>query len=297
VGFEAIVRPANKAAGKAGLFELPSLAVSVVTYATNLPDLAQTLVSLERAVGYAKNLEVLGSARLFFIDNGPGDVWRHQLQDILADANRSGRFDTMELLSGHGNIGYGAGHNLAIRRNVCDFHLILNPDVLLAENALLQALAFMAAHPDAGLLTPAVVDGLGNRQYLCKRYPAVLDLLLRGFAPSFFKQLFKKRLDRYELRDLLGDAVVWDMPIVSGCFMLFRRSVLTQVQGFSPAYFLYFEDFDISLRTARVARTAYVPTVRITHFGGHAAKKGRRHIGMFLRSAFTFFNQHGWKWV
>ena len=59
---------------------------------------------------------------------------------------------------------------------------------------------------------------------------------------------------------------------------------------------MYFEDFDLSLRIAPAHKVMYVPAVRIIHFGGDAAKKGRRHVGMFIRSAVTFFSHHGWKW-
>ncbi|MDZ7620968.1 MAG: hypothetical protein U5O69_00470 [Candidatus Competibacteraceae bacterium] len=134
-----------------------------------------------------------------------------------------------------------------------------------------------------------------RRQHLCKSYPTVLDLALRGFAPVGLRRLFQTRLDCYELRDRIGDAVFWDPPIVSGCFMLARRAALERVEGFRPEYFLYFEDFDLSLRLAAVARLVYVPTVRIVHFGGRAARKGLRHVGFFLREEVVFFNQHGWR--
>ncbi len=65
--------------------------------------------------------------------------------------------------------------------------------------------------------------------------------------------------------------------------------------GFDPRYLLYFEDFDISLRTAEIARIAYVPTVRIVHEGGRAADKGLWHIWQFVRSAGIFFTQHTMK--
>jgi len=124
----------------------------------------------------------------------------------------------------------------------------------------------------------------------------VLDLALRGFAPTWLRRPFQARLDRYELRDQTGDLPFWDPPIVSGCFMLGRQATLAQVGGFRPEYFLYFEDFDLSLRLAAVTRLAYAPQVRIVHWGGHAARKGVRHIGLFLRAAVLFFHRHGWRW-
>ncbi len=272
---------------------LTHLDISLITHAPDLALLARVLEHLGRTLRHASQHGGLRGARLILVDNGPGTGWREPLQRTLDTAALPA---VVELLSGHGNIGYGAGHNLAFQAGGGDMHLILNPDVLLAEDALSEGLTFLTAHPEAGLLTPAAWGSDGQRQYLCKRYPTVLDLALRGFAPEGMRQRFQARLDRYELRDQTRDVVLWDPPIVSGCFMLCRRAVLDQVGGFRPEYFLYFEDFDLSLRLARVTRLAYVPTVRIVHLGGNAARKGIRHIGLFLRAATLFFQRHGWQW-
>ncbi len=269
------------------------LTIAIVAYAPDLALLATVLTHLDRALRHADQTGRLTAAHLILVDNGPGTAWREPLQHIVNNAALSAR---VELLSGHGNVGYGVGHNLALGHHHGDYHLILNPDVLLAEDALSAGLAFLAEHPEAGLITPAAWDQHGRRQYLGKRYPTVLDLALRGFAPTVLRRRFQARLDRYELREAIHNAVFWDPPIVSGCFMLCRRAALNQVGGFCPEYFLYFEDFDLSLRLAAVTRLVYVPTVRITHFGGHAARKGLLHIGRFIRAAILFFNRHGWRW-
>ncbi|MFO1372870.1 MAG: glycosyltransferase family 2 protein [Candidatus Competibacteraceae bacterium] len=269
------------------------LGITIVTYAPDLLVLAKTLSRLGRALAHARQRNLLAEAWLILVDNGPGSAWRNQLRTVLEAAALPA---TTELLSGHGNIGYGAGHNLALDRHDLEFHLILNPDVLLEENALSEGLAFLVAHPEAGLLVPAVWDADGQRQYLCKAYPTVLDLALRGFAPAWLKRLFRARLERYELRDWVGETVCWDPPLASGCFMLARRALLVRAGGFHRDYFLYFEDYDLSLRLAEHARLVFVPAVRIVHLGGHAARKGLHHIHLFLCSAISFFNRHGWRW-
>lgn len=270
-----------------------SLSVAIVTHAPDLAVLSDVLARIDRAVAHARQQRLLNEARLVLVDNGPCPDWRQPLRRLLDSAGLA--MDT-ELLSGHGNVGYGAGHNLALWRCGGDVHLILNPDVLLEEDALSEGLAFLAAHPEAGLVAPASRDEVGRPQYLCKAYPTVLDLALRGFAPGWLRRPFHARLDRYELRDRIGDTVLWDPPIASGCFMLCRRQVLERIGGFRPEFFLYFEDFDLSLRLASSARLACVPTVRIVHLGGHASRKGARHIGLFLLSAIRFFHRHGWRW-
>ena len=98
------------------------------------------------------------------------------------------------------------------------------------------------------------------------------------------------------MRDAIdGTATVWDPPIISGCFMLFRTALLQRLGGFDARYFLYFEDYDLSLRAHELTRVAFVPDVRVVHHGGGASRKGMKHIRLFGVSAFRFFNRFGWR--
>ena len=66
--------------------------------------------------------------------------------------------------------------------------------------------------------------------------------------------------------------------------------------GFDPKYFLYFEDYDWSVRLNKVTQTVYLPSFRAVHHGGHAARKGIEHVGWFVKSGMRFYNKHGWRW-
>lgn len=268
------------------------LSVSVVVYQPDIDQLTSTLAGLGAAC------DALHAARpdlpvvLHLVDNGG-------LPDVSAALDRLGAHGVLcSIIAGHGNVGYGLGHNLAIERSISDYHLVLNPDIDLAPDALKQALDFFDAHTEAGLITPWIGDEHGRQQFLCRRYPTLLDLFARGFLPARLRRLFTRRLARYEMRDRLNARdIVWDPPIVSGCFMLFRTSVLKQLGGFDARYFLYFEDYDLSLRAHDVTRVVYAPAVRVLHHGGGAARKGSAHIRMFMASAYKFFNRFGWKWL
>lgn len=272
--------------------EIEGLSVSVVVYRPELAELASTLASLGAACDALRAMRPGLSVALYLVDNGG-------LPDVRAelDALQAHHVETV-ILTGHGNVGYGRGHNLAIERAVSRYHLVLNPDIDLDREALLRAVDFFEAHPEVGLLTPWIGDEQGHQQFLCRRYPTLLDLFVRGFLPGSLRRLFTRRLARYEMRDLINDRdIVWDPPIVSGCFMLFRTSVLKNLAGFDARYFLYFEDYDLSLRAHDVARVAYAPAVRVLHHGGGAARKGSAHIRMFVASAYKFFSRFGWKWL
>jgi GT2 family glycosyltransferase len=120
-------------------------------------------------------------------------------------------------------------------------------------------------------------------------------LFLRGFAPRVLRERNAPALARYEMRDLPADRVYSPVPLASGCFMLMRTALFRRVGGFDPRFFMYFEDYDLSLRLGREAAWGYVPGARIVHHGGDASRKGFRHVAWFLRSAWRFFATHGWR--
>lgn len=270
--FQAVDSQANKQ---------PLLTVSIVTFNPDFDELKKTLDSLKSA----SNELAPRLVSVTIVDNSFIDEVSSFLRQNYPELS-------IKLIQGHGNIGFGRAHNLAMGQ-MGEFHLILNPDVQLASDALKNAISFMQTNENCGLLSPYATWPDGERQYLCKHYPAIFDLILRGFAPKVIRSLFSRRLAKYELQDETQNAVYWNPPIVSGCFMFFRSSALEKIGAFNDNFFLYFEDFDLSFRSSRIVDTAYAPEVRIIHTGGHASKKGFWHIKVFIRSAFIFYANHG----
>lgn len=279
------------AAGRAAMETVTRLlSVSIVIYGPVTPMLANTLISLDRALGQLPE----AASTVYLVNNNPTPLEFDALSALGFEGFSRGT--SFNLIEGHGNIGYGRAHNVAINLTSARFHLVLNPDIDLASDALAQGLRFLRQHPEVGLLTPLIAGADGALQFLCRRPPALADLLIRGFLPSRLHKLFDRRLAHYEMRDVIGvHDVVYDPPIMSGCFMLFNTEILRAIGGFDPRYFLYFEDYDLSLRATRVTHSAYVPSVKVVHFGGQASRKGWHHISMFVVSAFKFYRRFGWR--
>ena len=273
-----------------------SLSISIVIYDTPLENFERNLVKALSAVKYLeKNQSPVQWTYIYIINNS-----KIPLADQLApriDKDLKRVKCSFFVLEGHGNIGYGSAQNLVLAEAVGEVHVFMNPDVVLAEDSLAQGLKYLDKEHDVVALSPKCSDLQNNKQPLCKRYPSIFDLFVRGFFSEKLRKVFNKRLSNYEMRDLSDSYPSHEIPIISGCFMMCRSKAVFKVGGFDPKYFLYFEDFDLSLRLREVGRLAYVPTVSIIHTGGNASKKGLRHIMLFVKSAIKFFNTYGWKWT
>lgn len=263
-----------------------TLSVSCVTYALDTEIVKATLGSLACACELAQQQGVLTTTHLYLIDNGPDHRNKDKLIDIQRDIQH--KFTTVELISGYGNVGYGRGHNLALSSTRADYHLVLNPDVLLAEDNIQIALDYMNKNPQVGLLAPDAMDEFGNRQFIAKRTPSLLVLLLRAFPFRLLHRLMIKKLNDYECRDLIPANKPVEIELASGCYMFLRTSTAQQVGGFDPDFFMYFEDFDLSLRIANLSQVVHHPELKIVHYGGGASKKGLLHLRYFFVSYFQF---------
>jgi len=264
------------------------LSVSIVVYELDASLLKRLLRSL--LVAFNEAHINTNSTTISVIDNGDN---LSDLKSLVKSPALSG--PAYRIISNEKNVGYGKAHNQVIEKEKSKYHLILNPDVILFPDSLKIGLNYLEGNPDTCAVSPQAYDEKGNRQYLCKTYPSLYKLLLRGFAPDWLKKCKQKGLHYYEMRDMVEANEAACVEIISGCFILCRTELLQKIRGFDPRYFLYFEDFALSIELGKLSKLVYLPEMRIKHFGGNSSRKGIKHIRMFAQSAFIFFNTYGWK--
>ena len=263
-----------------------SLSVGIVIYHPDLARLEACLRCLAKAVARLGAV----ATEVTLIDNGPAQA-DASLEALWNGLQVSDLPYRLRRLGGQGNVGYGRGNNRVIEAARTTWHLVLNPDAELAEDALERGLMHLRMQPATVMVAAWTLGPDGLPQSLVKRYPSLWVLALRGLGLG--QQ--SRRARAYTVQ--ASEAIVTDVTgcMVSGSFMLCRTQSLQQVGGFDPGYFLYFEDFDLSLRLAEEGRIVWARDVRVMHHGGGAARKGWRHVLMFVRSAARFFSCHGWR--
>jgi GT2 family glycosyltransferase len=273
------------------------LSVSIVTYRSNLELFNSLIDSLICALGHARG-EYLLTADLVVVIN---DTLEERIAGIERAVDcvreRAPEYVRLHIVKGHGNIGYGAGQNRALETVASDYHLILNPDVFLEKASILEGLRYLDGHAEVAMLVPQGFDPHNEYARLSKRHPSVLVLLLRALAVRSSDGLLGRRVARYTYGGELPCDAPKSITLASGCFMLCRTDTLKRVNGFDERYFLYFEDYDLSLRVKNYGQIVELPQARITHYGGHTARRDLRRVAHFLRSGVRFFNRYGWRIV
>ncbi|TGM56541.1 glycosyltransferase [Leptospira adleri] len=284
---------------------ISGLTVSIVIYKPNLGVLKESLDSLLSSLLYQSKEE---SDRFDFfidlIDNSPtyGENASKILEELKSNQELKRTKIHFRYLHFPENLGYGAANNRSILESKTKFHLILNPDIKMIPETIELCVRYLKENPNCDVVVPAVLNwesfgkeiDFDDLQFLVKSYPSVFVLFLRAFAPNFIRKFFQKRLDSYDLREKDWQLTQKSVPLVSGCFIFAKTESLRKIGGFDESFFLYFEDFDLSMR---LNRKDYFPEIKIYHKGGNSSKKGFLHIRLFVTSAFRFFNKFGWKWL
>lgn len=249
------------------------LSVVIVNY--NVKDyVAQCLMSVERAV---KGID----AEVFVVDN-------HSKDSSCAYIRKM--FPWVKLIESNHNLGFARGNNVAIRRAVGEYVLLLNPDTIVGENVLRDAMMFMDEHPKAG--------GVGVRMY--NDNGTVAPESRRALpSPMVAMRKFMGFSSRYYMSHL-----PWDSPqrieIISGAFCMMRHEALYKAGLLDEDFFMYGEDIDMSYRLLKAGYENWYLPLDIIHYKGESTNKSSfRYVHVFYNAMLIFFKKHysGLSWL
>lgn len=203
------------------------------------------------------------------------------------------KFPTVKLIANKDNTGFSIANNQAIRVSNGKYVLLLNPDTLVEEDTFAKTVAFMNEHPDAGGLGVKMIDGKGQFLPESKRglpTPSVAFYKIFGLSALFPKS---KIFGKYHL-GYLSKNQTHSIEVLSGAFMLMRKSVLDQVGLLDEDFFMYGEDIDLSYRIILGGyKNYYFHDARIIHYKGESTKKSSvNYVFVFYRAMVIFAKKH-----
>jgi N-acetylglucosaminyl-diphospho-decaprenol L-rhamnosyltransferase len=194
------------------------------------------------------------------------------------------------VVRGRENLGFGRGCNVGIARAKTPYVLLLNPDATLTREGLERLADFLDRHPRAGAAAPAIQEPDGRLQ------PAGGLLTPRALLLEAFG------LGDDERRTIQPGEAPFRTSWVCGAVVLLRRSMLEQLGGFDPRYFLYFEETDLWRRAQRAGWEIWAVGEAIaTHLKSASARTAGRELyygclaDHYFTSRFHYLAEHfGW---
>lgn len=238
--------------------------------------LEQCLLSLADAVKEMPH-------EIFVVDNASTDG---------SDTYIPRRFPQVKYIYNTGNVGFARANNQAMALSSGRYVLLLNPDTVVGESVLSEACRFLDDHPDAGALGVKMLDGDGRFLPESKRgfpSPWVSFCKIFGLAKIFPRS---PRFGRYHLR-YLDENEINRVDVLSGAFMLLRRSTLDRCGLLDEQFFMYGEDIDLSYRMTLTGRHNYYLPLRIIHYKGESTKtESLRYVRIFYQAMLIFLRKH-----
>ncbi len=191
-----------------------------------------------------------------------GAVRNVPTQVVVVSNDESGaeQYTGVDLVHGHGNVGFAAGIGLGVKAATGEYVVLVNPD---CEPDVEQFGRFVDhASLERRINMPLLYDGERTFDYMpYENWTFTVDRTVSAV-------LCKRRLLRSVEREIPRYAKI------SGAYVGMPRSVAFELNcPFDDAYFLYAEDRDMTDRARRLGiPLRLLPDVRITHVGGESGK-------------------------
>lgn len=240
--------------------------------------LEQCVLSVEKAI---HNLD----AEIIVVDN-------HSTDDSCAMMQK--RFPHIKLIQNRENFGFPKGNNIGFKEAKGEYLCILNPDTVVAEDTFEKILnsQFLVSNSQLGIVGCKLIDGTGHFLPESKRgvpTPWVAFTKIFGLYKVFpntawFNRYYAQQLDENQ---------TGSVDILVGAFMVMKRQLYQELEGFDEACFMYADDIDLSYRSLLLGKkNYYFAETTVIHYKGESTIKDAVYMKHFREFMNFFYKKH-----
>ena len=247
------------------------VSIIIVNYRT-VPLILDCLASV-----YALTIGV--DYEIIVVDNNSGDGFQERIQE---------RFPKVVCLPLSENIGFGRANNEGLKiakgRNI----FFLNPDTLLLNNAVKILSDYLDSHPEAGICGGNLYDAdMKPAHSYMVRLPGI------GWEVNNLFHGIPDRLRWGQNTQFNRTGHPMKVGYITGADMMVRRAILDRVGSFSPSFFMYYEETELTFRIKSAGyRAVSVPQAEIQHLEGRSLEgdKWERKQELMMASRKTYYS-------
>ncbi len=201
---------------------------------------------------------------LVVVDNGSPIQPLQDLMDRVCQEAKGDRTLQVRFHRCPENGGFARATNLGVRNCSGSLCVLLNPDAILAPDAVAEMARSAGSNPDILAFAPKVT---------LHRYPEIIDSV--GIDYTWAGDAFQRGLGEVDLGQF--DAPREVPGVTMGATMIRREAFEDQYVGpLDERFFMFLEDVDWCLRAATQGRRFLsVPTARVSHIGSRSAQRHR----------------------
>lgn len=253
----------------------PLVSILIVSY--NTRDL--TLACLRSVFAHLDGI----AAEVVVFDNASSDGSAQAIREA---------FTEVRVIDSPENLGFAVANNRAALVTSGEFLLLLNPDTVVLDGAIRSLLAYAQTHPRAGIVGGRTrFANMSLNPTSCWRKPSLWSLACVAIGAS---RLFP--FSAFWNPEAMPD---WDrsserrVDIVTGCFLLIRKSLWDTLGGFDESFFMYGEDADLCQRAWQQQKECWIcPEAQIIHLGGRSEPSRAGKMVSLFRAKAQLIKKH-----
>jgi GT2 family glycosyltransferase len=190
-----------------------------------------------------------------------------QVDELVVVANLPVDFELpagARLLENDRPAGFAANVNRGVAETTGELVVIANPDTEPEPDAVAILSDFASAGERRGIVGPQLRYPDGRWQPSRRRFPTVTGTLVRRTPLRYLARPFERQRSHYLLDERPDRPAQADWMLAA--FLLLRRELLDELDGFDERFRLYGEDIELCYRAAKAGwERWYVPQAVVTH--------------------------------
>lgn len=220
---------------------------------------------------------------IIVVDNNSQDDSSAMMRELFPD---------IQYVENPVNLGFPKGNNIGVDRAKGEYICILNPDTVVAEDTFEKILDFIDSRQNIGIVGCKLIDGKGKFLPESKRgIPTVWHSIAKILA--MYKLFPNSRSFNGYYASHLEQDEQGEVEILVGAFMVMKKDLYRQLEGFDEQFFMYVEDTDLSYRSLKMGKVNYYfPETVVIHYKGESTVKDREYIKRFHSGTQFFYQKH-----
>ena len=193
------------------------------------------------------------------------------------------KFRNFHFIKNSHNAGFASGNNVAIKwalEKMADYIFLLNNDTIIKGDALIKMVNIMERSTELGIISPTIYQEKSKRIWFA------------GGKINWLKMRteHKKNKNNCEIIDK-NKTLLLNTDYITGCAMLIRKNVFSEIGLFDEKFFLYYEDADFSYRAKQEGFNLGVAS-QATVFHFEKSTKNPNKIYWLVLSGILFFKKN-----